>query len=99
MGEAEMVERVALKIWHERAKHFGEPAKPFVKDERWELCLSYARAAIEAIREPTEEMRNEGWDVGRAMVTSYGFAIGGETPVWQAMIEAALVDPSPPVKG
>ena len=44
------LEEVALSIWHERAKHFGEPPRPFVKDERWELCLSYARAAIEALQ-------------------------------------------------
>ena len=28
------LEEVALSIWHERAKHFGEPPRPFVKDER-----------------------------------------------------------------
>ncbi len=48
--QADQVEAVAAAIWHARADHFGEPRRPViaVKDERWELCLSYARAALSA---------------------------------------------------
>lgn len=52
--------------------------------------LRTARAAIEAMREPGEIARNEGWDAATQMVTSYGFAIGGEMSVWSAMIDAIL---------
>jgi hypothetical protein len=48
-----------------------------------------ARAAIAAMREPTEEMRNEG----RNMADDVQSDIGGrsiEYHVWQAMIDAAL---------
>lgn len=51
----EIIERVARAIYEARAVHFGEaPRSPPVRDERWELCLSYARAAIEATQEPIE---------------------------------------------
>ena len=72
---------VAKAFWDERAKPFGDPPRPFVKDERWELCLSYARAAIEAMREPTPEMLDAYWDAGTA-----------SEDVWKAMITAALRD-------
>jgi hypothetical protein len=42
----ELVEKAAREIWHERARHFGIAPATFSKDERWELCLSYARAAL-----------------------------------------------------
>jgi hypothetical protein len=39
--------------------------------------------------EPTQEMSNEGWDTACAMVVEYGFVIGGETKVWEAMLAAS----------
>jgi len=73
---SEMVERVAraLSGWLH-----GSPS--------WESCFPMARAAIEAMREPTEAMV---W-AGRAD----HLTVDGEEwskPIWQAMIDAALED-------
>jgi len=40
------VKAAAIRIWHARAKHFGEPPMKFVEDDRFELCLTYAKAAL-----------------------------------------------------
>lgn len=45
----QLVKAAATEIWHARSDHFGEADKAFVRDERWELCVSYARAAIPLI--------------------------------------------------
>ena len=97
MSETEtMVERVARAIYEARAVHFGEPPRnPPVRDERWELCISYARAAIAAMRTPTEEMVAEGagvdfWNSGDGKSTT-----GNVVVIWPAMIEAALKEETP----
>ena len=66
-----MIERVARAI----AKSQG--SNPRWNREGW---LKDARAAIEAMREPTEEMSHAGWRTDS----------GISTVVWQAMIDAAL---------
>ena len=88
MVETEMMERVAMGIWHARAKHFGEAPKPFVKDERWELCLSYARAAFEAARKPTADIVA----ASDSPFPSYysGFNKDDAAEVWTAMVDKAL---------
>lgn len=57
----------------------------------WVLFASKARAAIEAMREPTEEMKKEG----AAKIRNFT-AVKSEYPrttaTWQAMIDAALED-------
>jgi hypothetical protein len=82
---SEMVERVALAIY---VAEIGGPEgwnHPRVEagKERW---FAKARAAIEAMREPTETMVNEGADELRAGDRSRS------TPphVWRAMIDGAL---------
>lgn len=83
----EMIERVAkvLEDFH-LPVGFGYMSEA----ERLTVRSKQARAAIEAMRAPTEVMSNEGWDTACAMMTKAGCAIGGETPIWQAMIDAAL---------
>lgn len=57
--------------------------------DRHEQCLNIARAAIEAMREPTDRMNSEG-------ASAASFGIGKPTDeeaiprVWHAMIDAAL---------
>jgi hypothetical protein len=43
------LEHLAEALWAARCRHFGEPVTPCPRDERWELNLSYARAAMEAM--------------------------------------------------
>lgn len=89
-GEMTMVERAARAIHSEAAPHFA-----------WERLSEYsrgrvtviARAAIEAMREPTREMHD-------AAVLTFVRENGGieHAPVmtWKAMIDAALSEaPSP----
>ena len=67
-----MVERVAQSLQQEMGTAaFDEPASSF----------ALARAAIAAMREPTEEMLNAGHEA-RAKATVNG--------IWHAMIDAAL---------
>jgi hypothetical protein len=95
---SDMVEKVARALWNaESVRATDRPRRVEWAEESEKTQENWrhmARAAIEALREPTEEMCNDGWDVGRDMVASYGFAIGGETPIWQAMIDTALEGPA-----
>lgn len=58
----EVIERVALAIWQAREKHFPDRVRRMKPDKidrssgAWLLCLDLARAAIGAMKEPTEEM-------------------------------------------
>lgn len=76
---SEMVERVAKAI-----DRVSTAMNPHRTDQ--ELLEAAARAAIEAMREPTDEMlaslKEDWWD--------------NETPltVWQAMIDGALAKPA-----
>lgn len=92
MKTSGMVERVA------RALHTVDDARsrPDLAVE-WEACLPVyqkmkleeARAAIDAMREPTEAMMdasNREWD-GRMSYRSSG--------AWRAMVDAALSEPQP----
>jgi len=80
MADSEMVERVAKAL----CKHGGDC---------WQMHIDDARAAIEAMREPTEAMESAGWD-------SYDRNDGWSGPqyCWQAMVDAAL-SPSPAGEG
>lgn len=107
----DMVERVARAIWDERCRHWGKYRKdlhePDSEGYDWgDLGLSKrkellreARAAIAAMREPTEEMGSAGlrkWTKpGNAHeMDDADFAAGNPCrwmkPVWRAMIDAAL---------
>ncbi len=83
----DMVEKVAKAIWDSRTR--GADFRRYNYD--WEHVaaeirknnMEYARAAIRALMEPTEEM--------------YGAALNAYPPdhtreVWQAMLKAALDD-------
>ncbi len=75
----EMVERVARVL----APEHEEPLEPGLARA---IAMDEARAVIEAMREPTEAMKNAGF----AMLL-------GNVPVamiWRAMIDAALVKTS-----
>ena len=85
-----MIESVARAMFERRrgnrAKIKWDETHPHTR----KVWRENAALAIEAMREPTELMSNEGWDAAQPMVVSYGFAIGGAEMVWNAMIDAAL---------
>lgn len=89
----DMIEKIAKAMCEANGTIWGGPRGEDDPDFLL-VKLSYmrmARAAIEAMREPTEAMLKAGdlpgWD------DSVSIGLSGE--VWQAMIDAAL--PSPPV--
>lgn len=75
---SEMVERVAKAICESSGQSWESAG-----DGYREICDGFARAAIEAMREPTEDMQ-EAADMDR---TYYGHIA---TNNWRAMISAAL---------
>lgn len=86
-GETEMVERVArvllavssgMPIMREEQTHSG---RAWI-DERWHMMTDFARAAISAMRKPTDAM----------LAVADGFGEYGREP-WPEMIDAALNDP------
>jgi hypothetical protein len=96
-----MVERVARAIYDEgmRESAFNDLMGNFTGyDEEnptaKEIYRQIARAAIEAMREPTDVMRRDGWHELRKhndIQTRLGNSlVGVETPTYQAMIDAAL---------
>jgi hypothetical protein len=92
-----MVERVARTIFPNAAGFDWDIAPSGLRDA---LCVT-ARAAIEAMREPTEAMNDAEPDGGFDIYWGYN-ADGrpsGPADVWRVMIEAALTEseePSPP---
>jgi hypothetical protein len=81
-----MIERVARAI--ARAHRIGDlfiaPDGSAHKSEPWQGFVDHARAAIAAMREPTEAMASEG-----AFAVD-GLFEPGAVAVWQAMTDAAL---------
>jgi hypothetical protein len=73
-----MVEKVAKAIHEKAYETRGADRMP-----DWEAV---AKAAIEAMREPTQEMLN-----ARHLITKDNY-IADETDNWRAMIDAALTD-------
>lgn len=77
----DIVERVAKAIQEEARNPLGSG-------------MSAARAAIEAMREPTREMRNAGC---ASLVGDRGVAHADQVDAWhifRAMIDAALKEPA-----
>jgi hypothetical protein len=92
--EISMVETVARALF---AKRMEAAARyPQLQQYNWEeenqpyreFCLSEARAAIEAMRSPTEAMKDAG------IVGVGDFHYGDAGRVWEAMIDAALAAPT-----
>jgi hypothetical protein len=84
----EMVERVARAIAAKSAA--VRPGDRLEIDECWQDYALEARAAIEAMREPSEWMVSMG-DIAMADGRG-GYNDGTSRPVWQDMIDAALRD-------
>lgn len=91
---SEMIERVGEALRAECRKQYGS-------DWNYDSAWAFARAAIEAMREPTAEMV----DTGQVQVNlhdpntppAHAFELLSEeevTDIWGAMIDAALADDS-----
>ena len=84
----QMIDRVARAIWEHRAKQVRLEYPDLLPLEGWGAVaiangvMGEARAAIEAMREPTEAMQNAGSERGWTPPTG--------AMIWQAMIDAAL---------
>jgi hypothetical protein len=83
----EMVEKVALAIWRVREEQFPERVRRLAPDGidhatgAWTLIENFARAAIEAMREPTEAMiANDDLPYSPGEMLGY----------WHTMIDEAL---------
>jgi hypothetical protein len=86
---SEMIERVAaaiLKVEYPQAaaQSLMENGQIIVPPDIWNACREVARAAIEAMREPTKEMVNAGY--------GHPGLVEPDDPeyAWQLMISAAL---------
>lgn len=86
-----MVERVARAICDGRwdAEHFNETANGEEPEEQREYWRGIARAAIEAMREPTDAMVEAGFDAGDDTVQGYSENADPQD-TWQSMIDAAI---------
>ena len=92
---SEMVERVARAIWDARESSFPARLRVRFEDRLTSEVFDMARAAIEAMREPTEAMMVAGGkvDVGHAWCAA-GERIVDDSAgdVYRGMIDAALKD-------
>ena len=90
-----MVEKVARAIWDERENTFPKRVKT-----TWaggtgiakQLTMDLARAAMKAMREPTQHMANAGWS---AIAGHADDPQGAAWPIFNAMIDAALDEKEP----
>lgn len=88
-----MIERVARAIaTAERLDPDGAVMVGMKTMRAWESRLPHAHAAISAMREPTQEMREAATDIaidtGRGGLTALNWEEAES--VWQAMVDAAL---------
>jgi hypothetical protein len=83
---SEMVERVAKALSIVDGNHPDACSNDEEEIPAWKLYVKDARAAIEAMREPTEAMLNEA--VGA--LDSHNVGSHEANIVWQAMIDEAL---------
>ena len=88
----EMVERVAEALWTARGNaHDNWPADgPLAKQAPWvqRIVREEARAAIEAVREPTDAM------LDAAEYEESDLTREGHAQIHRAMIDAALKEPA-----
>ena len=82
---SEMVERVARSLYHAHSRN-----KPYdiLQPEFQRQYEKQARAAIEAMREPTEAMEEAGFQAGHEGDGEWEYASPAST--YTAMIDAAL---------
>jgi hypothetical protein len=80
---SEMVERVARALC--RSAALGDPGQAYI-DANWPNYSTAARAAIEAMREPTEAMIG----AGRGALPNFCPEDSDALVCWQDMIDAAL---------
>lgn len=86
---SEMIEKVALAI-------YGEVALKGVGDDVRKTMMGVARAAVEAMREPTQAMQAAGEAAGGKAYEWTGDSIVFHAAnSWPAMIDAALQDETP----
>jgi hypothetical protein len=92
------LEQVARGMWAARQaygrKHWPNLPQLEAWDDAWpharEAIMEEARAAIEAMRKPTEAMSQAGGDI-TIPAGDYNYPIyGAADEVWNAMIDAAL---------
>ena len=89
----EMIERVARAISHahfnkkfySRSVESHQARVEFSANRNWKVSVPEARAAIEALREPSADMLKRGCDACPPMVFDDEMSIA-----WKAMIDAAL---------
>lgn len=95
---SEMVERVAMAIWNSRESRFPDRVqrRPDDLDRSsgvWGAVVADARAAIEAMREPTEAMVKAGY-----VADPLGYDVDDSdismlySRIYEGMINAALKD-------
>jgi hypothetical protein len=96
MTEQSMVERVARAIWVAREMGFSPRLRRMEPDDidmstgTWATCLAQARAAIEAMREPTAGMLRYG--AQHIPDTQHNTEVCA-LDVYQAMVDTALATP------
>ena len=91
MPKVDVVERVARAIcramWGDDCPLMTAAA---FEEEHWSQTLADARAAIAAMREPTEAMCEAG---------KRGGTVGAAAASWRAMVDAALAEPPASTRG
>lgn len=84
-----IIERVARAIYERRG--LLKPVEAFPTNAPWaQRALEEARAAIEAMREPTEEMERAGLETGEFENGICVTSASAPGNVWSAMIDEAL---------
>lgn len=90
-----MIERISRAL----ARHSYPGASDADIDEMWECWTDAATAAIQAMRDPTPEMKARGFDAAWNEVSADIGQVEIQTTigqtVWHYMIDAALIDASP----
>lgn len=80
-----VIERVARAIAGSAAAAFGDRAIHYVENN-WGAYTNQARAAISALREPSQDMADAGVNARESH--------GSVASVWEAMTDAALKEDS-----
>lgn len=90
MPDNEMIERVARALTLHEGSDPDGPTTIADRPKRWMLVIEDARAAIEAMREPTEAMvahAHEEFDLAPFGIFPGPFTL---EKVWRAMVDEAL---------